>query len=44
MNDRDRRVDRFEANRPHLRGVASRMLGATSLDESGPTHAEGATE
>src|SRR3954452_13349290 len=28
MNDQDYLAERFEANRPHLRGVAYRMLGS----------------
>ena len=30
MNDQDWLAERFEANRPHLRGVAYRMLGSVS--------------
>ena len=30
MDDRDWLAQRFESNRPHLRGVAYRMLGSVS--------------
>src|SRR3954467_14070030 len=30
MNEHDWMAERFEANRPHLRAVAYRMLGSTS--------------
>jgi RNA polymerase sigma factor (sigma-70 family) len=35
MNDQDWLAERFEANRPHLRGVAYRMLGSlTEADDA----------